>query len=840
MRRYGVRQVKGMALILTLFTVAVLVTLSTSFAILAFNESRTSRGDKDAKLAYQFATAGVDAIMAYMGANVNWNRDAAHGDPVTGFTPTFELAPVPTPSGAFSPFPGVLFFPPGASAPVEVPLTISQDSNAGPSRVVNPTFTWTVQFNNGATIPMDADHAGTLTLVVQRAGISGDADSQAGSLVGNTAEVYLVQATASVFQSGGTTPLSTRTVVARIRQVSETDNSLLIQASKFFDAPGIAKFYTNVSSQQAVNQLNADFGGLSNIGGIPFGAQVQGQITVLNASSNSPWQLNGQAGSLNIMGTNVDYSAGNIKSGNITKFNANVALGQGQAGIQFPELSGATPNGLQNGVFRGGNSAAQGTEIPGNVAGQNAVTQYSNTSHSLQTGVLGATPMITINSASAGNFGTTQVLPSNSPAPTSPIGKDIEVAVDASGSPINGAPPGIAKVKITLNAPNGTDGGSVTIQKIGAYSGAPVPFGSSDFPGVPLKGGSLDSGTVTIAVSDLASANGGLLYVDGGNVEIATNGAQDVSGRLSIVAGTSSQRPTVDATDPTNPSLIKYDATNTMTDSVTGKSIYLDPANPNFINSSGVANFPVQDSTGRWHWPAYNPDALSSPSVQAAYAPNGDSQVISDMIQHDDVTTREGNLTIASSIVPQSGQQPSLGLMAENYILLSDQTNPANNTLTVDATLQSFAHSVQWAGFLNSVNVDPNNPDPTRRTMPGAYFVGMADGTIGGVQARSYGLPIAPNAGLTFTSESQAGHFNLIGSIISPFLDVEGTYNDGTPGSFIGYPNQTSTLDTHAADNPPPFLPNFNHDIFNNPANALNPISYRIESISDLGALATH
>ncbi len=42
---------KAIALILTLFNLSILVTLSTSFLVLAFNESRTSRGDKDAKLA---------------------------------------------------------------------------------------------------------------------------------------------------------------------------------------------------------------------------------------------------------------------------------------------------------------------------------------------------------------------------------------------------------------------------------------------------------------------------------------------------------------------------------------------------------------------------------------------------------------------------------------------------------------------------------------------------------------------------------------------------------------------------------------------------------------------
>ncbi|HEY4000304.1 MAG TPA: hypothetical protein VGO93_15625, partial [Candidatus Xenobia bacterium] len=454
MKKSWRQRLRGMALVLTLFTIAVLMTLSTSFASLAFNESRSSRSSKEGKLAYEFACSGVNALVAYMGANANWLATKALADPVLGSTPSYSLV-APTPIGSLSPWEGFQYFPPGASAttPVTVPLAVNSDSQAGPSGVVDPNFTWSVEVNKGQSFAVDSEHDAALSLVIQRAGLPGDSDSLAspavrgGDLNADTSEVYLVRSTATLYNSGGSEPIAMRTVVARIRQVDSDDNLLFLQASKFFDAPGLSKYYTNVTAAQAATAMNQNFTSLSNAGGIPFDAQYQGQVTVLNAPGNSPYQMTGQAGGINLWGSASDFSASNIANGQVTHFGENVAVGQGLAGIQFAQLGGATPSALTGAVFGGGDSGAQGNELPGSMPGENAVTQYSTQTQSLVQGLLAATPMVTVDSSQASNFGEAQPLLPNQKPSNLPIGKDVEVAVDASGQPITGAPPGTAVVK---------------------------------------------------------------------------------------------------------------------------------------------------------------------------------------------------------------------------------------------------------------------------------------------------------------------------------------------------------------------------------------------------------
>ena len=107
---------------------------------------------------------------------------------------------------------------------------------------------------------------------------------------------------------------------------------------------------------------------------------------------------------------------------------------------------------------------------------------------------------------------------------------DIELAVDASGHPIPGAPPGAPSYQVSITQ-NGSNQDVVTVNEVGAYSGK------------TLK-------TVTYPAGQVPP----VLYFDGGNVQVSGN----LSSNVTIISGARPQRPTVDAFNPTNPQLVQY------------------------------------------------------------------------------------------------------------------------------------------------------------------------------------------------------------------------------------------------------------------------------------------
>jgi hypothetical protein len=150
---------------------------------------------------------------------------------------------------------------------------------------------------------------------------------------------------------------------------------------------------------------------------------------------------------------------------------------------------------------------------------------------------------------------------------------------------------------------------------------------------------------------------------------------------------------------------------------------------------------------------------------------------------------REGNLTITGDVKYASGTMTpsSLGLIAKNYIYLNSHTNKATKELSVQGVLMSLDHSVQFDWDKNYSIKD------------------------------------------TGWSEVKDGTFNLTGSIVSKYADVEGQYT-GTTNS-AGYIKQNFKHDPNLKYVQPPNFPQWARQ-------QLLFVNYVILSYSDRGAVS--
>ncbi|MHB2018769.1 MAG: hypothetical protein ACYCW6_17610, partial [Candidatus Xenobia bacterium] len=652
---------RGLALVLTLFVVAILVTLSTSFAIIVVNESKGSRGDKNSKLAYQIATSAIDSIAAYMGAPVNWNvihwgsagipvgvtnPDPVSGtvDPVSRGSESFMLFPAPTPisladGSKVQPWTSMPFMSPvpGAS-PENLAFTLGPGTTPITKGTLDPNFFYTVTFGAEGTTPdpaqplptfqIDSTFIASAQVVLQRLGFPNDGS---GVLLGSNDDAYLAQATVQVFQTGSTTPLSSRVVLARIRMGATSDAALLLQNTgaspgTLVNNPSLFSGLANSvggdpDKAAALSLLTQNVSNEQGAGGIPFGDQLQGNVTVINMPASAPSALQPGSGTVSLFGSAQDFS-----NGGATKFNRNLALGQGS--VSFPDLgipstpvgnvskalNGAGVNANANSLFSGGTSSINATQIPGSGAnptasnfhllggGQAQIVTSAEDSFTQTNNFPPGSGNPTHFIADSSNGVATAVPGSSAHTDPSTGHSDLEMAVDASGNPIPGAPPGIPTYQVSVTQVAG-QGDQVTVNEVGAYSGKVL-------------------NTVTYPAGQVPP----VLYFDGGNVQFSGN----LQSNMTIISGASTQRPTVDAFDPTNPQLVTYPTINgTQTGGVMqadlsslrvadsgmlSKSNYASPDSsiffPNGTSQPAVVPAVVKDtSTGQTQtlWPAWDP-----------------------------------------------------------------------------------------------------------------------------------------------------------------------------------------------------------------------------------------
>lgn len=167
---------------------------------------------------------------------------------------------------------------------------------------------------------------------------------------------------------------------------------------------------------------------------------------------------------------------------------------------------------------------------------------------------------------------------------------------------------------------------------------------------------------------------------------------------------------------------------------------------------------------------------------------------------------REGNVIIGSDIVTKEGTDATFGIVANNFIYLTDRAaaktgkstqcnsntyvngktdkNKASRTLTVDGVLYSMDHSVQF---------DWNN-------LAGLYDNRINENVM--TPFKKLSNPIGKDLGKK--ADQYARIFKLNGAIVGGFLDVEGdTYGRG-------YYTQNFTHNNKLRYNLPPYFPKWN------------------------------
>ncbi|CAN0363941.1 unnamed protein product, partial [Phaeothamnion confervicola] len=160
---------------------------------------------------------------------------------------------------------------------------------------------------------------------------------------------------------------------------------------------------------------------------------------------------------------------------------------------------------------------------------------------------------------------------------------------------------------------------------------------------------------------------------------------------------------------------------------------------------------------------------------------------------------REGNLVVAGDVKTNSDRSATLGLFAQNFVLINTNDPNANNkTLTIDAVMMSKNRnvSIDW--------------DNTGRQ--GTWNNGVQDTT----------------AWKTMTTPGFQGTLSLRGSIVGEFIDVEGD-NTGR-----GYNIQQFTHNPNLNNLRPPLSPAWDFSIL--------PGGFRfvITHYTDDGSLSTN
>jgi hypothetical protein len=302
--------------------------------------------------------------------------------------------------------------------------------------------------------------------------------------------------------------------------------------------------------------------------------------------------------------------------------------------------------------------------------------------------------------------------------------------------------PRVPNTEITLS------GSTVTIVKRDTYSQDPI--------GAPQ-------------VFQVSQLNQGLIYVEGGNVVVKTEGgADDTTGRfrgkLSIVAG---ERPGRDSMTVNDESIYSqaarefYNAEKRRWDEGYAQGLRQDPAQfatPPYsvaqlrqARRNGVITADVETGfdADQPLWP--------KPEVEVDAAGNEVRYKVE----------REGNVVIADDLVYDKTGGNSLGLFAQNFVLLNDTT--PSSELTIDAVMMSAERSVSldW--------------DNTGRQNPATWAEMMKTHDASGDPLKR--------------------KVKIRGSVIGEYIDIEGDLKGR------GYVDQEFEYDAGLRNANPPFMP---------------------------------
>lgn len=746
---------RGAALLMTLFTVAALLALGTTFIGISIGESRQSAAEMYSGVAKQLGSLGVNWAASYMCDPRHWSNTGTNFQ--TGY--------------------------------IGYDLTNKVNGDTTTQYINNPLWMGKAyRYTKTATTPnnvwsftVGADNTNVPTAATAFVIASPDQNTQGFSFWGvvdiritetlstaNQPPQYVVVATSRVYkaQDPGNV-MATRTITARLRAETVADYSVFESNMRTWDAPGKNKEYappqTNTNDYNMYTSIRSM---LVDEVGIPTNYTMSGDFRA-DGSADPNDQFAQYSGNVNIFAHNQTQL-------NTVRFQGSTSIATGKNNAYDTALN---RNDTNSGIFTKGLEHKDPQQLP-------------KTSKFLDVrDPSGAMVVVDASRPSGGGIWSAKAANENGYFKVESDTADdfVNLATNPSGagniefSSSSPGQPGVAKMVITFNG-----NGGATVTKIGAYSGRQV------------------GGTTTYTAASLPS----VLYIDGGNVEVQGNAPKGVT----VVAAASTDRPTTAVNTATNPpttGLMNYGNTAVM-NTLRQKTIYapVDPEGPTrVVDQAGNVTLIMPPDRGLQatfgasaRWPRDAEGKITGPYMDTScspprpYWPAFDPATVG--VAGGDITSnapvvREGNLSVVGD-VGKTNPSSGVGLVAQNYIFLSDQ-RAASTTLNVNAVLMSLEHSVQYGGFLSN---------PASNTGMADYWKNMGGRGAGATLRRPANLAQLQN---------NAGTFNLQGSVIGKFADVESGKTGTNPDApvYVGYNSQSFQTDPNLKNNLPPSFPQF-------------------------------
>ncbi len=783
------RKRRGISLILALFTVALLITLSSTFLALAHNESRNSRSGYFQAASLQACNWALDYLINYMQAPPNLTGGGSmQFTSLTDRYFTLRLQDgAQMQDGNFRGY----------------PIRVEQGPN-GSRHVFFGSTTQPYRIPVGdeleATVEMDFSPVTVDTTVIE-----------------GQPQRYTVRIRSRVFRKGDEGMVASRQVDVRLledsatrRKTNENDVSWDVQGNvpgsddRLAVRVGIPQDYNETMPVRVEGHL-----GDPNMRQSWYDASGRIRYLFDPASANGSKFRQGvaisQTTNLDKQGQPVAETADTgLYSGGISRLAPRLGLPQSsEPGEVFPYVTKRDAGGT---VHRG-YAQFKASELGGS-GSLSGFIEVDSTGGTMRTGTVQQNGSVSFNGQPAIDASSTDTdaLPSGVVLPPGTQTGKVEVrnAIEVDPRSLSPNPaikatanntPGIPNIVVTLG--QGTDGDRVSVQVEGKYSGQlfDIP-GYQDVPASSFKEG--------------------VLYVKGGNVKVVTPPGKKFNGHLTVVSGEGTDREPV-----------SYAAN--------GTPVY--DSNSSIYNQAARDYYEARDPrTG-----IYTNRGEAGPPYTAAQL--GLTGVPQDRLFYPPPkpgVEREGNLIVGSDLEYSDTQQSVLGLVAQNFVLLNDRNfvdELPRPDLKVDAALLSFEHSVQFDWDNTAGNPNFLSKRDVQRNLVG--LVGVE------------GTPSTPPEAITLKSGQTfqprdpriletSGKIELRGSVTSRFADVEGAYlqmsnvangQNYTANPHFGYTNQSLFYYPYQVHVLPPNFPRYNL--------TRSQIPFTVENYIDRGAFST-
>lgn len=735
---------RGIALILALLTTVILVTLSMAFMSLSLSEARTSRTYGYEETSVQAASAAIELAIVYMGHGTDLN--------------TWEFKDWPNPSGqpsmAFG-FYNVLRATPDGVANMISPspqlsvsvLNITQDpgleafvpknvSAAEQTRIRGDLRRLRFNYPPNSRPVLGQDLQYDADVVVEPILLDRNQGRHDYRLI-STARIY--QAAPSVQQiPPGQEPVATRVIEARVKE-SSFDYAHFVANARSWNVQG---YTIDTLPYAQPNNPNGPLADLTDYVKIPNKyiedgpMRIDGQAPVDPSATQSRQRVVGSSG-------NLHFSAG-LQDGDV-RFTHKLFINQPNNVYEDQDIDDGSMGGFNAGL----NPSAMRVGIPDFrnqdmiLASQLVVDPNGNPPDRS-----GYIPVATSEIP-----GVTNLADAPKPAPDPSLGpfQEYQTVYDETTNSMKQVikdfdfRPRFPNVEVTL------DGENIHVLKRDTKTNAVIPGSEQDLTVRQLKMG--------------------VLYVQGGNVVVKTAGNADSNtgkfrGRLSIVAAEDPER---EAFDSNSPNAIYCQAAREYLN-------YQKQRWQQAVTSGNqlppLSDFPTPPYTATQLQQAAASGLISkAPPTGVAgthvYWPAPDAELDSNGNPIKSKVEREGNLIIADDVVYDQNAGNSLGLFAQNFVLLNDNT--PSDTLTVDAVLMSKERSVSldW--------------DNTGRQNYNTWLEMMRSKNASG--------------------EKMERTISIKGSVIGEYIDVEGDEKGR------GYVSQKFEYDLALRNQNPPFMP---------------------------------